>query len=120
MNSKASANTYNYDLNSQNWRGHRFLDGRMVHNGFVTIIPPNGPSCSSGSDDTYAIMPPSSNHTGGVNACLADGSVQFVSETVHTDNLDGGVGGNQVTSGPSPYGVWGALGTAAGGESKSL
>jgi hypothetical protein len=43
--------------------------------------------------------------------------VRFMSETINTGNLVSGV--IQPTSGPSQYGVWGALGSRAGGESVS-
>jgi len=121
MVARLNAQSYNKDISGQSWRGHRFGDGAMVLNGFVTVIPPNGPSCAYAAGDAgWAVMSPSSYHTGGVNGCLADGSVQFVSETIQTDNLDGSEAGNQRPSGQSPYGVWGAMGTAAGGESKSI
>jgi len=120
MAAKVDAKTYDRDLAGQNWRGQRWGDGRTIHNAFVTVIPPNGPSCSYGSDDVWGSMAPSSNHTGGVNACYGDGSVSFISETVSTNNLDGSADGNQRVAGVSPYGVWGALGTANGGESVSL
>jgi hypothetical protein len=47
---------------------------------------------------------------------LADGSVRFIDETIDTGNLSLKHPG----SGPSPYGVWGALGSRAGGESRGL
>jgi Tfp pilus assembly protein PilE len=113
---KINAKNYDRDLAGQNWRGNRIGDGRMILNGFVTVLPPNGPNCSYGSDDVWGFMSPSSNHTGGVNATLADASVQFISETVHTGDLEA----NQRVSGESPYGAWGAMGTAAGGESRTV
>jgi prepilin-type processing-associated H-X9-DG protein len=54
----------------------------------------------------------SSQHTGGVHALMADGSVRFISENIDTGNLGVGTSGGA----KSPYGVWGALGTRAGGE----
>lgn len=74
-----------------------------------------------------------SNHTGGVNAALSDGSVTFISETIDCGNpadLPGQINGvaqpgfiandpHQWT-GPTSYGVYGAAGSMAGGESKSL
>ena len=57
-------------------------------------------------------MPPNSFHPGGVNALRADGSVSFISETIDTGNLSAA----SVTSGISPYGTWGALGSKNGGE----
>jgi hypothetical protein len=43
---------------------------------------------------------------------LADGSVRFISENIDTGNL----GVATVIGNASPYGVWGRLGTKAGGE----
>jgi prepilin-type N-terminal cleavage/methylation domain-containing protein len=97
-------------------RGHDWKDGQIGKVGFTTIIPPNGPSCiesdNPNGDGTNTLMPPTSNHPGGVNGLRADGSVHFVSETINTGNL----GASTVSSGPSPYGVWGALGSKNGSE----
>jgi prepilin-type processing-associated H-X9-DG protein len=63
----------------------------------------------------------SSMHTGGINAALGDGSVQFISDTVNavtTGTLDDTV--RPVTGGISPFGVWGAYGSMNGGETNSL
>jgi prepilin-type N-terminal cleavage/methylation domain-containing protein/prepilin-type processing-associated H-X9-DG protein len=64
--------------------------------------PPNTRSCSNApwntwGQDPYGAAPPTSNHPGGVNVCLADGSVKFVKDTV---NLQ----------------TWWAVGTRNGGE----
>ncbi|MCF0233847.1 MAG: DUF1559 domain-containing protein [Thermoguttaceae bacterium] len=110
---------------SGSWRGHWFGDGRPVNGAFCTVIPPNGPSCSNGTGDgCWALVAASSNHSGGVNVVFGDGSVRFISETIAT-NLNGTGGyADQATAGPtsgkSPYGLWGALGTPNGGETVSL
>jgi prepilin-type processing-associated H-X9-DG protein len=57
-------------------------------------------------------MAPTSYHIGGVNTCFADGSVHFISDRIDTGNLSL----PPVKKGQSPYGVWGALGSANGGE----
>ncbi len=67
----------------------------------------------------------SSNHPGGVNVGRVDGSVQFVSETVNTGTLQQGgtIGpgaGARWSRGPSPWGVWGAMGTVGEGETGNL
>jgi hypothetical protein len=50
---------------------------------------------------------------------MADGSVRFVSSNIDTGNL--AVPAPAATSGvPSPFGVWGALGSKAGGETVSV
>ncbi len=97
--------------------GWRWTDGQVEKLGFTTVLPPNAPSCIDGNDPngdgTNTIMPPNSNHPGGVMGLFCDGSVTFISETIDTGNL----AAESVTSGQSPYGVWGAMGSKAGGES---
>ncbi len=82
--------------------------GHPHWNAFTTIIPPNGPSCTSHNNDNLSnangIYTPNSYHTGGVNVLMADGAVIFVSE-----NIDAG---NYGSGSPPNYGVWGAMGTA--------
>ncbi|MEN6493774.1 MAG: DUF1559 domain-containing protein [Thermoguttaceae bacterium] len=96
--------------------GSRWTDGQPDWVGFNTILPPNGPSCNndtnSSGDSVGLVIPPSSLHPGGVNCLLADGSVHFISDTIDTGNL----GAAPVSSGASPYGVWGRLGSKDGGE----
>jgi type II secretory pathway pseudopilin PulG len=102
---------------SSNLRGGRFQDGRGIYQGFHTVLPPNFPSCSHavGAEDSWGLYSANSNHTGGVNVGVFDGSVHFISDTIDCNGASAG----QVTSGQSPYGVWGALGSPNGGESKT-
>ena len=112
-------------------RGDTFRNGGICSL-FQTILPPNSPSCAvaCGGDSAYgglvcpkhsrtAIYSSTSNHPGGVNAVFGDGSVHFISDGINctTENV-----ARLTPTGPgkSPFGVWGALGTASGGESKSL
>ena len=93
-----------------------WCDGQPEINSFYTVTPPNGPSCindgNGNADGAVGMFPPSSMHTGGIQAVLADGSVRFISENIDTGNL----GVATVIGNRSPYGVWGALGTKGGGE----
>jgi prepilin-type N-terminal cleavage/methylation domain-containing protein len=101
-------------------RGTRYLDGLILYSGFVTVMPPNSPSCvRADSEIIWGLFTAQSNHTGGVNTGRVDGSVSFVSDTVDTNGLPVNVQGKNL-SGSSAYGVWGAMGTPSGGESKSL
>ncbi len=95
------------------WRGNGWANGVVSYTGMNTILPPNSPSCMQSSNDhANGQAPASSFHTGGATILMADGSVRFVSENIHTGDLSV----TDVRNGASPYGVWGALGSIGGGE----
>lgn len=98
--------------------GSLWTDGQAERVGITTVLAPNAPSCTNdangNADSVNVVIPPNSNHTGGVNAAYADGSIHFISNSVDTGNVNSGV--VQSTSGPSQYGVWGAMGSKSGGE----
>ena len=102
------------------------LFGVVGNNCFHTVLPPNSPSCVDGAPGentigAWGIFSATSNHTGGVNIALLDGSVRFVSDTV--SSVTTGLSAprpNQRTSGYSDFGVWGAMGTPDGGESTTI
>jgi len=118
-------------------RGMNYAEGNCTLVGFQTILPPNSPSGSQVAGGSWqigwgtSVNSASSNHTGGVNVGLADGSVQFVSDTINCGDLDADLNGTvwptvygspyniREWTGRSPYGVWGALGSIDGGESIS-
>ncbi len=103
------------DATAYSWRAQRWLDGQMLVSGFNTVLPPNSPSCSYSGDNVWGVGSAQSNHSGGVNAALLDGSVRFVSDTINC----GDAYATAVVNGASPYGVWGAMGSAQGGETTS-
>lgn len=100
--------------------GYRGFGGNAYFAAFTTILPPNSASClfAEGSisyHHTNGIWTPGSEHTGGAQFAMADGSVRFISQTIDTGNLATvapAANGGDV----SPYGTWGALGTKSGGE----
>jgi prepilin-type N-terminal cleavage/methylation domain-containing protein/prepilin-type processing-associated H-X9-DG protein len=97
--------------------GSRYPVAWMAYTYCNTILPPNSASCAPRNDAADPMLvPPTSHHSGGVNAAHADGSVAFVSETINysTGSL---AGVRALRSGKSPFGVWGAMGSKSGGES---
>ena len=104
--------------------GSLWTDGQAERVSFNTVLPPNKPSCATDSDGNAdsgggtagLLIPASSRHTGGVNLAMVDGSVHFTSDGIDAGNLAAPAS----TSGPSQYGVWGALGTKSGGETASI
>ena len=99
------------------------MDGAPQFTGFNTILGPNKVSCMSvggTEDDRDGIFNPSSQHVGGVHCLMGDGAVRFISENISTGNTSLSnpmpTGSAAPPSGPSPYGVWGALGSINGAD----
>jgi hypothetical protein len=119
LNAPKSGRTFTGEAVNR-WRNARILDGRVMYTAFNTILPPNAMSCVwANSENCNGFYTANSNHTGGVNTARVDGSVAFVSDSVNTGGLPSTRQG-RFLQGESPYGVWGALGTPQGGESRSL
>ncbi|MBI1246490.1 DUF1559 domain-containing protein [bacterium] len=97
--------------------GIQWFDGFPAFTGVTTVLPPNSPSCTNDNwGDQWGLFSASSYHPGGAMVLMGDGSVHFISETIDTGNLTA----QESTSGFSPYGVWGALGSKSGGETVAL
>ncbi len=122
---QVDANNENTSSVATGWSGTRWCDGIPTFTGMTTVLPPNGPTCIQASwDGEWGIFTPSSYHPGGVMVGMLDGSVRFISETIDagdptlpspgSDTL-----GHDTVGIPSPYGVWGALGSRKGGETVS-
>ena len=104
--------------------GIRWGDGNAGFTTASTILPPNSPSCANrptnDAPNGRVLSSATSYHPGGVNAARYDGSVTFVSDSVDTTTSGRGLTWPAVNSGQSPYGIWGAMGSVSGGESKAL
>lgn len=110
--------------------GERAYDAyRIYGTAFNTLLPPNSPSGDSG--DYAQTVSASSYHNGGANASFADGSVRFISNTIHTKNF--GVrsssadaliaqdNGDDCKTGETfSYGLWAELGSINGGIPAAL
>ena len=132
-----SGSEYTDTMAAQNvWRlvGGTWACGRPNIIGFTTTLPPNSASCGRTpvtQPDNGGITTAGAYHPGGVNVALVDASVRFVADGVDCGNVRtitdaeistfiGGLSNAQDYTGPSPWGVWGAMGTINGSESASL
>jgi prepilin-type processing-associated H-X9-DG protein len=107
--------------------GSLWANGSAPFSGFNTVLPPNSPSCIYGVQDQGSGLISASNyHAGGsMNVLMADGAIRSVNDTIdvgditRTDNPNATDVWNKSLkpyTGPSPYGVWGSLGTMRGQE----
>jgi prepilin-type processing-associated H-X9-DG protein len=100
--------------------GRRWCDGNVGMTAFAVAVPPNGPSCCpSTTTSEMVINAANSYHSGGVNVCKGDGAVAFVSDSINslTPGLTAYNFPKYGASDESSWGVWGAMGTIACGES---
>lgn len=104
--------TYTTGTNVSSWgQGSLWPFGHAHWSAVTTVLPPNSPSCVSIGDNAsnaWGIHTASSYHTGGAQVLMADGSVRFVNNNIDCGNYGAGS--------PASFGVWGAIGTVAGGE----
>lgn len=121
-----SGNRYADGTNVDSIKGNNWADGYIVRTGFNTILPPNSPSCSGalggGNPANWngGIMSASSYHQGGVCTVKADGATTFIIDNIDAGDSTSWMGSTGKGKGgitQSPHGVWGALGSKAGGES---
>ena len=116
---------------ASDWSGMRWPDGAPAFTGHTTQLGPNKGCYSQGGwDGEDGIYEPTSKHTGGVQALMGDGAVNFFSENIDTGILTcpgpdspsarTGACAPFTQFGRSPYGIWGALGSVSGGEVASF
>ncbi len=104
--------SYTTGTSVSSWgQGSLWPFGHAHWSAVTTVLPPNSPSCVSIGDNAsnaWGIHTASSYHTGGAQVLMADGSVRFVNNNIDCGNYGAGS--------PASFGVWGAIGTVAGGE----
>ena len=97
--------------------GERWSSGHPFYSCFTTALPPNGPSCAASTPPSGKSVggwfTASSRHTGGCHVLMGDGTVKFINENINTGFS---IATEPQADGQSSYGIWGAIGTIAGGE----
>jgi len=98
-------------------RGMRWIDGAPIYTAINTILGPNDSNVSQRQsiDLVPGLFSAGSYHNGTVGCLFVDSSVHFLSENIDTGDLKMAAPRGS-SSEPSPYGVWGRLGTIASGE----
>lgn len=107
---------WDYDNKTSRSRGYSWADGAGGPAMFNTLLPPNSASCGlNGTEGVDGIYSVSSHHPSGAHIVLADSSTRFILNDIDTGDLAAAPLPSSSDE-PSPYGVWGALGSIAGGE----
>jgi prepilin-type processing-associated H-X9-DG protein len=71
--------------NTWRWRGYPWREGSIWRSGYNHLMRPNEQCWFTNGDWWQLVTPPTSRHDGGVNVCLADGSVRFVIQDIVAD-----------------------------------
>jgi hypothetical protein len=105
-----------HDARGMSWANFRYSSTTMF-----TILPPNSEVCVGVWIDGAGTMPAASHHQGGAHVLMSDGAVVFMTDSVEAGDRNAGAvfrngQGPRAVGSPSPYGLWGALGTKANAE----
>ncbi len=133
-------NTLTSQVGVQHARGFRWADGNGAYTSMFTILPPNSTSCvgqalppnpmqapgegftaTTNERHSSGVLSASSRHQGGCHVLMGDGSIKFITDSIDSGNrnilpvifMGPGV---SAPGSPSPYGLWGRLGTRSGRE----
>jgi prepilin-type N-terminal cleavage/methylation domain-containing protein len=108
-------------LDAAHGRGFRWADAGTVYTCMNTILTPNREVCMGGDNSQDAVpgvVPTSSYHQGGVHVLKCDGAVNFITDSIEAGDIHhenvwlNATDPASVPGSKSPYGLWGALGTA--------
>ncbi|TWT64813.1 DUF1559 domain-containing protein [Allorhodopirellula solitaria] len=96
-------------------RGYRWADSNGLMTGVNTTLAPNRELCFGGDESTIGTLTFSSRHQGGCHVAMGDGAIKFITDSIEAGYNQGTVSengtGNLAPGSPSPFGLWGALGT---------
>jgi prepilin-type N-terminal cleavage/methylation domain-containing protein/prepilin-type processing-associated H-X9-DG protein len=133
-------NTLTSQVGASHARGFRWADGNPAYSSMFTILPPNSTACvgqalppnpmqapgagftpTTNERHSSGVLSASSRHQGGCHVLMGDGAVKFITDSIDTGNNNAlpvifmGPGVSAPGS-PSPFGLWGRLGTRGGRE----
>jgi hypothetical protein len=105
-------------FNQHDGRGMSWANFRYSSTTMFTVLPPNSELCVGVWIDAAGTMAASSHHQGGAHVLMGDGAVIFMTDSIEAGNRNAGAvwrrgTGPRAPGSPSPYGLWGALGTKA-------
>ena len=106
---------------SYNSRGASWANFLPLVTGVYTVLPPNREACIGQWADAPGTLPPASHHQGRAHVLMGDGAVIFMTDSVEAGSSNAGAvrleqTGTRSPGQESPYGLWGALGTAKSKE----
>lgn len=103
--------------------GRRWGDALSIYSTVFTVMAPNTPTCAIGNNENWGVPTASSHHPGGVQVAMSDGACRFISNNINAGNPADSIDALEVYgarpqdfAGPSLRGIWGAMGSARGGE----
>jgi prepilin-type N-terminal cleavage/methylation domain-containing protein/prepilin-type processing-associated H-X9-DG protein len=102
-------------------RGSSWSSSTYMYGTCNTILPPNREVFAASYQNNPGVFPMSSRHPGGCHILMSDGAVKFITDSIESGNEQASsVGRGRLTDSQpgqkSPYGLWGALGTARSKE----
>ncbi len=98
-------------------RGLIWASGTPIHSMVTTILPPNAELCVYQHGDQDGIYSASSRHQGGAHVLMLDGAVRFITDSISAASAN--VAAVNIGT-PSPYGVFGAMGTRGQKETVTI
>ncbi len=103
--------------------GRRWGDGADISTAFFAVLPPNSVTCFGAANILDAALPSASSyHANGAYVAMCDGAIVFINDAINAGDPNATFNNspyNYDWKGNSQWGVWGALGSMAGGEASA-